>query len=50
MKNLKQNLIYSAVILCILCLFGGCVRLDYWAWKQKYPNGGVMSYIISRGK
>ncbi len=39
-----------AIIAFVFVLIGGCVRLKYWAFKQKFPNAGVWSFIISGSK
>ena len=50
MRNLKSTLATIGISLLVVLFIGGCVRLQYWAWKEKYPNASVWSFIISNGK
>lgn len=43
---MKSKLIFFAAIMVGLLTIAGCVRLDYWAFKQRYPQAGVGAYIL----
>lgn len=47
---MSTNLAKAGIVLLILLGVGGCVRLKYWAFKEKYPQAGVWSFIISGSK
>lgn len=47
---MKNKLLTIAFVILILAALGGCVRLKYWAFKEKYPTAGVWSFIISGGR
>lgn len=47
---MKSTLTNITIIGIILILLGGCAGAKYWAFKQKYPQAGVGSFILSGGK
>ena len=47
---MKNKLITAGVVLLLALAFAGCVWLQYRAFKQKYPNADVWTFIVSGGK